>query len=89
MRPTPSLNRVVERQSPVPSNDWYGSATVAGLKRLDDSFQTDLDIDGGISALLGLTGRSSLQGALEVSPSADGSRPKSALRIRTERTLNV
>jgi hypothetical protein len=42
-----------------------GSATAASLKRLDDSFQTDLDIGGGISALLGLAGRSSLQGAIE------------------------
>jgi hypothetical protein len=55
-----------------------GSATAAGPKRLDDSFQTDLDIGGGLSALLGLAGRSSLQGAIELSPAADGSRPRPA-----------
>jgi hypothetical protein len=64
-----------------------GSATAAGLKRLDDSFQIDLDIGGGISALLGLAGRSSLQGAIESSPAADGSRPTATGRPLRKQTL--
>jgi len=67
----------------------FGSAVAAGLKRPDDSFQTHRDIGGGISALRGLAGRSSLQGAIELSPAADGSRPNAAIGVGGKLSLNA
>jgi len=54
----------------------FGSATAAGLKRLDDSFQTDLDVGSGISALVGLAGRAvASTGSVNGAPSSSVIQP--------------
>ncbi len=62
------------------SNGNSGAITADGLKGRNDCFLTDPGIGGGVLARLGSTGRSTLQGAIELTRSAVSSRPITAGR---------